>query len=253
MNTAARPRVLVIGGSDSSGGAGITRDVSTLADWQVDAAVAITAVTAQTDREVLAIEHMPAQLIVAQITSALAAHRIAAIKIGMLGCVQSLQAVLAALPVSDAPPVVLDPVLMASSGRALLDDAAVALLARQLLPRVTVLTPNIPEAAVLLQSPLANDVVTMTSQARALLALGPQAVLLKGGHASGARAVDVLVTQQGVTESLQAERVAASLRGTGCMLASVIAARLALGVPLLRACSEAKQYVRERLCDALGT
>jgi hydroxymethylpyrimidine/phosphomethylpyrimidine kinase len=243
-----RPRVLVIGGSDSSGGAGVTRDVCTLTHWQVDAAVAITAVTAQTDREVVAIQHVSAQLITQQIITALAAHSIAVIKIGMLGCLASLQAVLAALPVSDAPPVVLDPVLLASSGRALLDAEAITMLVEQLLPRVTVLTPNIPEAAVLLQRCVASDALTMAAQAEALLALGPQAVLLKGGHANGAEAVDVLVTRSGAIESLAAARVTATLRGTGCMLASVIAARLAMQVPLPQACLEAKEYVHRRLC-----
>jgi hydroxymethylpyrimidine/phosphomethylpyrimidine kinase len=237
----------VIGGSDSSGGAGITRDVCVLADWDVDAAIAITAVTVQTDRAVTAIHHMPPELIAEQITSALSSGSIAAIKIGMVGCMSSLQAVLGALPSSVALPVVLDPVLTASSGRALLEDDAIVMLCRQLLPRVTLLTPNIPEAAVLLQGSAAVDEIDMRSQARALLQFGAQAVLLKGGHASGDDAVDVLVTQQGAVESLRAARIAATLRGTGCMLAAAVAARLAIRTPLLQACTEAKQYVNERL------
>ena len=243
----ARPRVLVIGGSDSSGGAGITRDVCALTDWHVEAAVAITAVTVQTDRTVRSIHHVPPEVIAEQITSALAMHSIAAIKIGMLGCLRSLQAVLAALPSGSAPPVVLDPVLTASSGRALLEADAVAMLCRQLLPRVTLLTPNIPEAAALLQRSVASDQASMQLQAQALLELGPQAVLLKGGHATSAEAVDVLVTREGTVESLRAPRVAATMRGTGCMLASVIAARLAVHAPLLQACVESKRYVNERL------
>jgi hydroxymethylpyrimidine/phosphomethylpyrimidine kinase len=246
IHMSARPRVLVIGGSDSSGGAGITRDVGTLADWQVEAAVAITAVTAQTDCKVNTIHHVPQQVIAEQISSAVHAHSIAAIKIGMLGCRASLQAVLATLPASGCP-VVLDPVMLASSGAALLDEDAVALLCQELLPRVMVLTPNMAEAASLLRRSIANDAAAMQTQALELLELGPQAVLLKGGHASGAEAVDVLVSRTGAVEKLALPRISATLRGTGCMLASVLAARLAVRVPLLQACADAKRYVNERL------
>lgn len=240
------PTVLVIGGSDSSGGAGVARDVATLAALGVPAAVAITAVTAQTDGLVSAIHHVPPALIVEQITTALHARPIAAIKIGMLGCLASLHAVAAALTDVRAE-IVLDPVLVSSSGRALLEEAALAELRSRLLPRAALLTPNIPEAAALLQAALAEDEPALLAHAQALLALGPQAVLLKNGHGSGAQAVDLLMTRAGVVEHLAAPRLATSLRGTGCMLASAIAAGLARRQPLLEACTRAKHYVTAQL------
>jgi hydroxymethylpyrimidine/phosphomethylpyrimidine kinase len=240
------PSVLVIGGTDSSGGAGISRDVVTLAAFDVPVAIAITAVTAQTDGRVSAIHHVPPSVIVEQITTALAARPIAVIKIGMLGCSASLQAVVAAIS-NVTVPIVLDPVLVSSSGRALLEAAALVELRAQLLPRATLLTPNIPEAAALLQSAAAVHESALVEQARALLALGPRAVLLKNGHGSGARAVDLLLSQDSDIERLAAPRLPIALRGTGCMLASAIAAGLAMGKPLLEACTQAKGYVTAQL------
>ena len=241
----ARPIVLVIGGSDSSGGAGVSRDVQALAHFGVDAAIAVTAVTAQTDHEVRAIHHVPPEVIVQQIMSARAARPLAAIKIGMLGRAASVQAVLDGIA-DVAVPVVLDPVLMASSGRALLEADGVALLREQLLPRAAVLTPNLPEAALLLQCAVANDVESMSARAHALRALGARAVLLKGGHGTGPESLDVLASAASI-ELLRAPRVAATLRGTGCMLASGIAAQLAQRVSLLQACQDAKHYVGAQL------
>jgi hydroxymethylpyrimidine/phosphomethylpyrimidine kinase len=239
------PAVLLIGGADSSGGAGITRDVATLSAFGVSAAVAITAVTAQTDARVSAIHHVPPEMIAEQITTALAARSIAAVKIGMLGCAASLQAVTSALR-NVRCAIVLDPVLVASSGRVLLEESALVALRAELLPRATLLTPNIPEAATLLGTSLAVDESMMAAQARALLELGPQAVLLKSGHGSGAQAVDLLMTADR-SERLVAPRLAATLRGTGCMLASAVSAGLAIDKPLLEACVQAKRYVTEQL------
>jgi hydroxymethylpyrimidine/phosphomethylpyrimidine kinase len=242
--------VLVIGGSDSSGGAGVSRDVATLATFGVPAAVAMTAVTAQTDAGVSAIHHVPPALISEQITTALAGRSIAVVKIGMLGCEASLLAVVAALSRVEAM-IVLDPVLVASSGRALLEESALVELRARLLPRAALLTPNIPEAATLLQTVQAADESAQEAQTRALLALGPRAVLLKGGHTSGAQAVDLLITEAGDIERLTAPRCATTLRGTGCMLASAIAAGLAVRKPLLEACMQAKHYVTTQLRIAL--
>ncbi len=243
------PVVLVIGGSDSSGGAGVTRDVAVLAELGIEAAVAITAVTAQTDQQVSRIQHVAPDIIAEQIRCALAARNIAAIKIGMLGCRASLDAVIASLP-ADCP-LVLDPVLTASSGRALLDADAMACLRSQLMPRATMLTPNIPEAAVLLQCAPAQDDSALLEQARALLQLGPGAVLLKGGHATGEESLDLLVTRSGTLERLRAPRIAVTLRGTGCMLAAAVAAGLAHGESLLEVSRRAKNYVHEQLQRAL--
>jgi hydroxymethylpyrimidine/phosphomethylpyrimidine kinase len=235
--------VLVIAGTDSSGGAGLTRDVATLAYFGVEALCAVTAVTAQTDAEVTALALQAPELLRAQITAALATQRAGAIKIGMLGSGTLVAAVAASLPASAATPVVLDPVLAASSGRALLDAAGRAALRSQLLPRATLLTPNIPEAAALLETTEAKSAAEIIAQGRALCALGPQAVLMKGGHATGANATDRLVCGGGSVREFTVPRHAATRRGTGCALASGIAAGLALGLALAPACERAKQHV----------
>jgi hydroxymethylpyrimidine/phosphomethylpyrimidine kinase len=235
--------VLVIAGTDSSGGAGLARDVATLTRLGADALVAVTAVTAQTDSEVRAVELLPPALVRAQIGAALATRRAAAIKTGMLGNGAIVAAVAAAIPPRELVPLVLDPVLAASSGGTLLDEAGRAALAALLLPRATLLTPNIPEAALLLGAAPAASAAEMIEQGRALCARGAAAVLVKGGHASAALATDWLVTRAGSVQRLAAPRVAAARRGTGCALASAIAAGLAARLPLGAACQRAKEHV----------
>jgi hydroxymethylpyrimidine/phosphomethylpyrimidine kinase len=235
--------VLVIAGTDSSGGAGLARDVATLTRLGADALVAVTAVTAQTDSEVRAVELLPPALVRAQIGAALATRRAAAIKTGMLGNGAIVAAVAAAIPPRELVPLVLDPVLAASCGGTLLDEAGRAALAALLLPRATLLTPNIPEAALLLGAAPAASAAEMIEQGRALCARGAAAVLVKGGHASAALATDWLVTRAGSVQRLAAPRVAAARRGTGCALASAIAAGLAARLPLGAACQRAKEHV----------
>ncbi|HYL00492.1 MAG TPA: PfkB family carbohydrate kinase [Steroidobacteraceae bacterium] len=235
--------VLVIAGTDSSGGAGLARDVATLTRLGAPALVAVTAVTAQTDSEVRAVELLPPALVRAQIGAALATRRAAAIKTGMLGNGAIVAAVAAAIPPRELVPLVLDPVLAASSGGTLLDEAGRAALAALLLPRATLLTPNIPEAALLLGAAPAASAAEMIEQGRALCARGAAAVLVKGGHASAALAIDWLVTREGSVQRLAAPRVAAARRGTGCALASAIAAGLAARLPLEAACQRAKEHV----------
>lgn len=236
--------VLVIAGTDSSRGAGLARDVATLTRFGVEALCAVTAVTAQTDREVSAIELLPAAVVQAQISAALATGRAAAVKIGMLGDREIVAAVAQALPPRERLPLVLDPVLAASSGGSLLDAAGRAALTALLLPRTTLLTPNIPEAAALLGLAPASSDEELLAQGRALCALGAAAVLMKGGHATGAaHAVDWLVTEEGTVRSFTAPRLPGELRGTGCALASGIAAGLAARLPLAAACQRAKEYV----------
>jgi hydroxymethylpyrimidine/phosphomethylpyrimidine kinase len=236
--------VLVIAGTDSSGGAGLARDVATLTRLGADALVAVTAVTAQTDSEVRAVELLPPALVRAQIGAALATRRAAAIKTGMLGNGAIVAAVAAAIPPRELVPLVLDPVLAASCGGTLLDEAGRAALAALLLPRATLLTPNIPEAALLLGAAPAASAAEMIEQGRALCARGAAAVLVKGGHASSAAlAIDWLVTRAGSVQRLAAPRVAAARRGTGCALASAIAAGLAARLPLEAACQRAKEHV----------
>lgn len=240
------PRVLIIAATDSSGGAGVTRDVQTLTAWRMEACCAVTAVTVQTDHEVLVTHVLPASLISAQIRAALADSSVGAIKIGMLATAQCVQAVCASLPSRDVLPIVLDPVLVASSGGRLLDEEGIDWLRRELLPRVSLVTPNVPEAAALLGQASAADEAALLRQMQALHALGAAAVLIKGGHETGAPpdvVTDRLMQGSGEVRCLRAPRVMARRRGTGCSLASAIAAQLARGVPLLAACKAAQVYI----------
>lgn len=235
-----RPAVLAIGATDSSGGAGLTRDVQVLGDFAVDALCAVTAVTAQSDARVAAIHPVPPELVRAQIAAALATRPVGAIKIGVLATRAAVMAVAEALP--DVP-TVLDPVLAATSGGRLLDEPGRRALCEALIPRVTLLTPNVPETAALLGEAPARDTATLLDQAYRLLRLGMQAVLVKGGHAQGPEAVDLLVRPHGEVVRFATPRFDVARRGTGCMLSASIAAGLALGMPLDAACRRAKTYV----------
>ena len=237
--------VLVIGGCDSSGGAGLVADIRTLSRLGVGALCAVTAVTAQTHQALLAASVLPPELVRSQIESAFASAAIGAVKIGMLATAATVHAVAAALGRHREVPVVLDPVLATSSGGELLDAPGRAALVSALLPLATLLTPNLPEAATLLGLPEARDEQQMQHHAQALLALGPRAVLVKGGHARLAHAVDILALQDGRSQRFAAPWAAASRRGTGCVLASAIAAHLAGGAALPAACAAAKRCVTE--------
>jgi hydroxymethylpyrimidine/phosphomethylpyrimidine kinase len=243
----ARSRVLVVAASDSSGGAGLTRDVATLRELGMEARCAVTAVTVQTDAELRAVHHLPPELVQAQIRAALAAGDIGAIKIGMLGRQATVQAVIDVLPPRERIAIVLDPVLQSSSGGVLLDQPGQRLLREQLLARVSLLTPNIPEAAALLGEAPGIDEGALTEQAVRLQRLGAQAVLLKGGHAAGERVSDILVVDGEPVMQLCGPRLRAQRRGTGCSLASAIAAELARGQTLLAACSAGQHHVRAAL------
>ena len=239
--------VLVIAGSDSSGGAGLARDLHTLARFGIEAMCAVTAVTVQSDSRVSAVHPLPPQLVRAQIEAALATGRVGAIKIGMLGTGAVALAVAACLPPRERVPMVLDPVLASSSGAALLDAGGREALRDNLVPRATLVTPNIPEAALLLGTEPATTEEELLRQARAWLALGPAAVLIKGGHGSGSEAVDLLLSAGHSPRRLVASRSAKTQRGTGCALASGIAAGLAAGLELGDACERAKHHVLELL------
>jgi len=242
-----RPAVLVIAGSDSSGGAGLARDLRVLAQLAVDGLCAVTAVTAQSDGRVTAVHHVPPAMVRAQIEAAFETRAVDAIKIGMLGNRACVEAVAASVGMQPAIPVVLDPVLSSSSGGVLLDEGGITALKERLLPRATIATPNLPEAAVLLgEDPPADD-AALVAQARRIVELGAQAVLLKGGHGAREEAVDWLVARGRPAERLASPRVRATLRGTGCALASAIACGLARGEPLLEACRAAKALVLAQL------
>ncbi|MEJ0040498.1 MAG: hydroxymethylpyrimidine/phosphomethylpyrimidine kinase [Gammaproteobacteria bacterium] len=247
------PTVLVIGGSDSSGGAGIARDLQALHAMNVRGVAVVTAVTAQTNTSVRSINLVPHGAIRDQIETALSSNRIHAIKIGMLGTKRAVETVALSLPLRSEVPVVLDPVLATSSGSALADDDARIALVELLFPRATIVTPNAVEAASLLGEPVATDAATLEAYALRLLDDGSRAVLLKGGHAEGEESVDILVSADRRVARLSGPRRRGTLRGTGCALASAIAAGLARELSLLDACREGKRYVMELFEQSLAS
>ncbi|MGV1771176.1 bifunctional hydroxymethylpyrimidine kinase/phosphomethylpyrimidine kinase [Agrobacterium vitis] len=219
--------VLSIAGSDPSGGAGIQADLKVFSALGVYGMAALTALTAQNTQGVAAVELLDPMFVVRQVEAVFADIRVDAVKIGMLANADIVGAVAAVLAGHTAVPVILDPVMVAKGGAALLDDKAVGALVGQLLPRVRLITPNLPEAAALLRVAEAVDRDGMEAQARALLGLGAKAVLLKGGHLPGDQSPDLLVTPT-LTLWLEGERIAtANTHGTGCSLSSAIAAELA--------------------------
>jgi hydroxymethylpyrimidine/phosphomethylpyrimidine kinase len=242
--------VLVIAGTDSSGGAGLTRDVRVLAECGMRAVPVVTAVTAQSNTRVHAVHALPPEMIRAQLVAALETHAIGAVKIGMLANRATVEIVAECLPSRDDVPIVLDPVLHASSGNSLLDTGGRAALREHLLPKVSIVTPNIPEAALLTGGTVANDEDAAIDQAGCILRMGAQAVLIKGGHTTGPECTDILVAETGAPLRLVLDRTDATLRGTGCALATAIAAGLARKLPLPYACRFAKNYVAAELVAA---
>jgi hydroxymethylpyrimidine/phosphomethylpyrimidine kinase len=244
------PIALTIAGSDSGGGAGIQADLKTFAALGVYGASVITALTAQNTREVAAIHEVPAAFVTAQIDAVLGDLAVGAVKIGMLGNASVVAAVAAGLARWKAANVVLDPVLVASSGKRLLAPDAIEVLKRDLMPRARLVTPNLPEAAALLDTSVATSEAEIEAQAERLLALGAAAVLVKGGHGDGAESVDLLVDGQSV-QRFAAPRIATrNTHGTGCTLSSAIAAGLAKGLSLGHATREAKDFVTAAIATA---
>ena len=232
--------VLFIGGMDSSGGAGLLRDCATAQDFGIAARVAVTAVTAQTDHAVDRVQMISPETLGAQI---LAAGRVSAIKIGMLGTAAHVAQVARHLP--DAP-LVLDPVLVSSSGHVLLEPDGVALLLDRLVPRARVITPNLPELRALGGTLGMGADLSVAELASALLARGCGAVLVKGGHDDGTFCEDWLYTPKAAPLCFRARRLSGSLRGTGCQLASAIAVGLAGGQDLCAAIEAARLAVLAR-------
>jgi hydroxymethylpyrimidine/phosphomethylpyrimidine kinase len=245
---------LTIAGSDSSGGAGIQADLKTFSALGVYGASAITALTAQNTQGVEAVLVVPPDFVARQIKVVARDLEIGAVKIGMLATSEVIEAVAGALEALPGVPVVLDPVMIAASGDVLLDEDAIETLRAVLLPRATLITPNLPEAAKLLAGDEARTEGEMAEQARELRRLGANAVLVKGGHAEGAEAVDLLLDGEGELR-LAAPRVATSnTHGTGCTLSSAVAAELAKGASLRDAVVAAKAYVTAAImaADDLG-
>lgn len=242
--------VLTIAGSDSGGGAGIQADLKTFSALRTYGLSVITALTAQNTRAVTAIHAPPAEFLRAQVDAVFEDIRIDAVKIGMVGGVDAIVEVAAGLRRHQARNVVLDPVMVAKSGDRLLPDDAVAALTEHLVPLARVVTPNLPEAAVLLGEDPARDEAAMVDQARRLLRLGCSSVLFKGGHLEGPMSVDILHDGGGITR-LEAPRVPTRhTHGTGCTLSSAIAALLARGYPLPDAVAEAKRWVTAAIAAA---
>ena len=241
------PRVLSIAGSDSGGGAGIQADLKTFAALGCYGMTAITALTAQNTCGVRAIHGVPPQMLRDQIDAVMEDIGADAVKIGMLHAPEIVHIVAEAIDRHALTNVVFDPVMVATSGAVLIDDAAVDVLVRELFPRAAVITPNLDEAALLVGSPL-RSAQDMEQAAQALLDKGARAVLLKGGHLPGDSVIDLLVTHAGEKIWMEAARIhTPNTHGTGCTLASAMAAHLALGASLVDAVQLARIFVREAL------
>ena len=237
------PIAVTIAGSDSGGGAGIQADIKTFSALGGYGASVITALTAQNTRGVTMVHDAPADFVTAQIDAVYDDLNVAATKIGMLSDPAIIRAVAEGLNRYEARNIVLDPVMVATSGDMLLKPEAVGVLTRVLMPMADVVTPNLQEAAVLSGRAPARNVDEMIAQARIMLAAGARAVLVKGGHSSGSELVDVLVTQAGV-ERFSAQRIdTLNTHGTGCTLSSAIASGLAKGQGLEAAIAHAKSYL----------
>jgi hydroxymethylpyrimidine/phosphomethylpyrimidine kinase len=244
------PIAVTIAGSDSGGGAGIQADLKTFSALGVYGASVITALTAQNTKGVTGIHDVPPDFITAQIDAVFSDLAVDAVKIGMVSQREAIMAIAAGLERWRQTKVVLDPVMVATSGDKLLAPDAVDALKRDLIPRALVITPNLPEAAALLDAPVARNETEMRAQGERLLALGARAVLVKGGHAQGAEAVDLLIEPTAVTR-LVADRIATeNTHGTGCTLSSAIAAGLAKGQDLRASVRAAKDYVTAALAAA---
>ena len=242
------PNILSIAGSDPSGGAGIQADIKAISARGGYAMAALTALTAQNTRGVQGVQMVPPDFVADQIAAIRADIRIDAVKIGMLGTAAIIQAVAEALQGLEAP-VVLDPVMVAKGGDRLLAAEAVAALRDRLLPMAAVITPNLPEAADLLQTAPATDRDGMTRQAQALREAGAQTVLLKGGHLEGTDSPDLLVTSRGAHWLPGPRHATPNTHGTGCSLSAALACELGHGHPLPGAAARAKAW----LADAIAT
>jgi hydroxymethylpyrimidine/phosphomethylpyrimidine kinase len=240
------PRLLSIAGSDSGGGAGIQADLKAFARCGAHGMTAITAITAQNTAGVTAVFPLPGEAIVEQVRAVADDIGVDAVKIGMLGTAEAIEAVHDALDLVGSAPVVLDPVMVAESGARLIDEQATHALRRRLLPRVAVVTPNLAEAAVLASAHADADAADL---ARAVHDLGPGAVVVTGGHRDDA--TDVFFDGERLEEIPGERRPAGAAHGSGCTHSSVLAASLALGLDPLEAAREAKRIASEAVRDGL--
>lgn len=241
------PIALTIAGSDSCGGAGIQADLKTFAAFEVYGAAVLTALTAQNTSGVAAVMAVPPAFITQQIEAVASDLTLGAVKTGMLGDAATVAAVAQAVLRHDLHPLVVDPVMVATSGDVLLSEDAIAAVRDVLLPLADVLTPNLHEAARLSGDDLAASEADMERQGRRLVQLGARAVLVKGGHGTARDAVDLLVTRESVVRFARPRIETRHTHGTGCTLSAGIAAGLALGLPLERCVERAKAFVSAAL------
>ena len=244
-------RALTIAGSDSGGGAGIQADLKTFAAHGVYGMSAITAVTAQNTLGVVAWEALSADLVAAQIEAVADDIGVDAVKTGMLANAAIVEAVAAAIRSLELPQLVVDPVMIAKGGDRLLEEDAVQAIVTELLPQAHVVTPNVPEAEVLSGRPI-RSTVDMHDAGRRILERGPRVVLVKGGHLAGPDSIDVVCSAEGSTEIRGPRIQTQHTHGTGCTLASAIAANLARGMGDLDAIREARHYVEGAIRHAPG-
>lgn len=244
-------RVLIIAGSDSGGGAGIQGDIKTVTCLGGYAATAITALTAQNTLGVYAIHDVPESFIAQQIDLVLEDIGADAIKTGMLSKDSVIETIAAIITRHPRIPVILDPVMFAKGGAALLQPSALSTLKTSLIPLATIITPNIPEAGYLAETVI-NNIDDMRAAAHKILDLGCKAVLLKGGHMEGDIVTDLLLTKDGETIFEQPRINTTHTHGTGCALASAIATGIAQGLSLIDAVARARDYVKKAIETAPG-
>ncbi|WP_187263252.1 bifunctional hydroxymethylpyrimidine kinase/phosphomethylpyrimidine kinase [Pontibacter beigongshangensis] len=241
------PAVLTIAGSDSGGGAGIQADLKTFSALGCFGTSAITAITVQNTLGVTGIHSVPPHIVQAQIRAVMDDIKPAAIKIGMVHSVELVQAIAAALQDYPQVPVILDPVMVATSGDTLIQDETIEVLKRQLFPLAEVVTPNLDEAGILTSMQLKN-LDDMKIAARKILGTGCRSVLLKGGHLEGPRLYDVFLQQNGQEQIFESDNIETSnTHGTGCTLSSAMAAFRAQGQPVPEAIRNAKAYVHQAI------
>ncbi|MCC8956700.1 bifunctional hydroxymethylpyrimidine kinase/phosphomethylpyrimidine kinase [Bradyrhizobium sp. Pear77] len=244
------PVALTIAGSDSSGGAGIQADLKSFAALGVYGASAITALTAQNTTGVSGIHPVPASFVTAQIDAVFSDLDVGAVKIGMVAQAETIVAIADGLKRWAPRHIVLDPVMVATSGDRLLAAEALDALKTMLFPLASLITPNLPEAAALLNEPVAASEADVARQGRQLLAMGCRAVLVKGGHGHGAESIDYLIDGEH-SIALAAPRIAtANTHGTGCSLSSAIAAGLAKGEAMETAVRNAKAWITDAIAAA---
>jgi hydroxymethylpyrimidine/phosphomethylpyrimidine kinase len=244
------PVALTIAGSDSSGGAGIQADLKTFAAFGVYGASVITALTAQNTTGVSAVHQVPADFVAAQINAVFADLDVKAVKIGMVGQLATIEAIAEGLARWSPTNIVLDPVMVATSGDRLLALEAVEALRQQLMLRAALVTPNLLEAAALLDEPVAASEAAIKHQGRQLISMGCQAVLIKGGHGSGAESIDYLFCGDEVVALASPRLATQNTHGTGCSLSSAIAAGLAGGKDLVTAVRAAKAWIGAAIAAA---